>query len=311
MTIPIECLPATESPTSSNSAAVVVLFHPEGDLVGRLEHIACQVAILIIVANDSLDDRRLVHLDQKKIKYIKPSQNIGLGAALNLGLSFAIDNGYAWCLLMDQDTLIDKNLLTVLAKTWFACPSRQHIGMLVPNYRSPNGCRVAYPTGVVWQNVKTAVTSGSLLSTTAIAKVGGMREDFFIEGIDIEFALRLHSYGLQIVASGQPLMTHGAGVAEERNFFGRTVIITHHPPSRYFLQYRNLIWIMWRYKKQEPMWVSSALASMFKRLCLVLLFERKPISKVLAIIHGISSGIIKLYSNNANQYTKNDANMGD
>jgi len=140
-----------------------------------------------------------------------------------------------------------------------------------------------------------SVTSGSLVAISAVKRVGGMRESFFIEGIDIEFCLRLRSAGLKIIGSGRPLMTHGAGVSEERNLFGRIVLVGHHTPWRYFMQFRNLTWIMWRYRYQEPMWVYSALVSMLKRFCLVILFEHQRINKVLAMIRGVYNGIIQIH----------------
>jgi len=48
------------------------------------------------------------------------------------------------------------------------------------------------------------------------------------------------------VATGQTLMTHGAGAAEERHFLGRTLQVGHHPPWRCHLQFRNLTWTMLR-----------------------------------------------------------------
>jgi len=282
-----------EAPKQVNTAAVVVLFHPEGDLIQRLECLIAQVSMLFIVVNDGLDAKRINTLNQKKIRYIDLGHNLGLASALNRGLSLAIEQGYLWCVVLDQDTIVDGNLLSGLAETWRACPYREHAVMLAPNYRSPSGSRIAYPTNSVWQFVQAPVTSGSLIYTAIIAQVGGMRENFFIEGIDIEFALRLRSFGLQVVASGLPLMTHGAGAAEERRFFGRTITVTHHSPSRYFLQYRNLAWIMRRYRKQESLWCRTAIFSMAKRCCIIILFERQRLHKLWAILNGICVGLMQ------------------
>jgi GT2 family glycosyltransferase len=61
--------------------------------------------------------------------------------------------------------------------------------MLAPNYRNPAGNKLVYDPEQVWQVLVNSVTSGSLVAISAVKKVGGMREPFFIEGIDIEFSL--------------------------------------------------------------------------------------------------------------------------
>jgi rhamnosyltransferase len=285
---------ATEAPSPSNTAAVVVLFFPEGELVARLQRVMTQVALLVVISNDGKDCARLAGLDVYRLVHVQADGNIGLAAAINQGLTKAAHRGFAWCLLLDQDTIVDDDLVIGLAEAHIACPSRSKVGVLVPNYRSPGAAaRLAYPSDAIWQSMETAVTSGSLVALETVRRVGGMREAFFIEGIDIEFSLRLRAAGLQLVASGRPLMTHGAGMAEERRLLGRFVLVGHHPPWRCFLQFRNLAWTLWRYRHQEPRWVRSSLGSMCKRFCLVLLFEQQRLRKAWAMLHGTIVGFVQ------------------
>ena len=282
-----------EAPSHANTSAVVVLFHPEGDLLGRLKRVLSQVSRLIVVSNDGQGPQRLVGLDATLITHVQAKGNLGLAAALNQGLSEAAKNASTWCLLLDQDTEVDSDLVAGLGEAFLSCPRRDSIGLLAPNYRSLGGRRLAYPSNCAWQVLETAVTSGSLVAISAVQKVGGMRDAFFIEGIDIEFSLRLRAAGLQLVASGRPLMTHGAGMAEERRLLGRFVLVGHHPPWRCFLQFRNLAWTLWRYRHQEPRWARSSLGSMCKRFCLVFLFEQQRLRKAWAMLHGTIVGFIQ------------------
>ncbi len=286
--------PVIEAPSHTNAAAVVVLFHPEGDLVGRLQRVLPQVARLIVLSNDGQGSQRLSGLDLAHLTHVQAPGNIGLAAALNQGLNKAAESGFTWCLLLDQDTEVDADLVTGLAETFLACPDRERIGVLAPNYRSPSGQRLAYPADTPWQTLETAVTSGSLVAISSVQRAGPMREAFFIEGIDIEFSLRIRAAGLQLIGSGRPLMTHGAGAAEERRLFGRTVLVSHHTPWRCFMQFRNLTWTMWRYRRQEPRWVRSAMLSMLKRFVLVLLFERQRFSKAWAMLRGTFVGTTQM-----------------
>ena len=281
-----------ETPSSSNTVAVVVLFHPEGDLVARLQRVLPQVSMLVAISNDGEGPASLAGLDASRLTYLQAAGNIGLAAALNQGLAQAAQRGFVWCLLLDQDTLVDDDLVSGLAESHTACPNRSTVGVLVPNYRSPGAAaRLAYPSDATWQPMETAVTSGSLVALETVRRVGGMREAFFIEGIDLEFSLRVRSAGLQLVASGRPLMTHGAGATEERRLFGRTVLVGHHPSWRCFLQFRNLAWTLRRYGRQEPHWTRVTLVSMLKRLCIVFLFERQRLRKVWAMLSGTFIGL--------------------
>lgn len=277
-------------PSRANTMAAVVLFHPEGDLLSRLERVLGQVAGLVVVSNDGESAQRLAELDATRVTCLQNATNLGLALGLNQALAHASQAGYRWCLLLDQDTLVDLDLVEGLSAVYTAHPQPHKIGLLAPNYRSPGGSRTAYPTEATWQTLETAVTSGSLLFIDAVKQVGGMREAFFIEGIDIEFSLRLRAAGLQLVASGRPLMTHGAGAAEERRLFGRTVLVGHHSPWRCFMQFRNLTWTLWRYRRLEPHWTRTALVSMLKRYCIVFLFERQRLRKVWAMLRGTFVG---------------------
>jgi len=281
------------APTRANAMAAVVLFHPEGDLTTRLTRVLCQVAHLVVVANDGQSQQVVAALDSSRVTYLQNATNLGLAHALNQALAQAGRAGYLWCLLLDQDTEIDADLVEGLAETYLACPSYDSIGLLAPNYRSPGGARTAYPTDVAWQTLETAVTSGSLIPIEVVKQVGAMREDFFIEGIDVEFSLRLRAAGLQVVASGRPLMTHGAGATEERRLFGHTVLVGHHPPWRCYMQFRNLTWTLCRYRRQEPRWTRRTLVSMLKRYCIVFLFEKQSLMKAWAMLRGTWVGFVR------------------
>lgn len=283
--------PASQAPTRANTAAVVVLFQPDGDLTSRLRRVQDQVAWLTVVSNDDGTIDRLAEIDAYTLTHVRNSGNLGLAAALNTGLTHSRERGFAWCLLLDQDTVVDEDLLAGLADAYSAYPDHEKIGLLVPNYRSPGGARLAYCPDVAWQTVATAVTSGSLVPLALIEQLGGMREAFFIEGIDMEFSLRLRAAGMHVVATGRPLMTHGAGATEERRLFGRTVLVGHHPPWRCFLQYRNLTWTLLRYGGSDLKWTRLTLLAMLKRICLVCLFERQRCAKLWAMLRGTLVGI--------------------
>lgn len=311
MTLPSSGSVALQAPTRANTGAVVVLFHPEGDFVGRLRRVQAQVGWLTVVSNDGGSLDRLAALDVCTLTHVQNDGNAGLAAALNTGLAHSRKRGFSWCLLLDQDTVIDDDLLEGLADAFSACPDRARIGLLAPNYRSLGGARLAYPSDVAWQTVASAVTSGTLAPLSVIDRLGGMREAFFIEGIDIEYCLRVRAAGMWVVATGRPLMTHGAGAAEERRLFGRTVLVGHHPPWRCFLQYRNLAWILLRYGRTDLRWAGLTCLNMLKRICLVTIFEQQRGAKIWAMLRGTLVGVVQaLLRKEGNDHVQVDGLFG-
>jgi len=282
----------TASPFPAVTAAVVVLYHPEGDLRERLQRALRQVARLIVIANDGLSDDRLIGLATANIRYIRESRNRGLAAALNRGLEIAIQEGMTWALLLDQDTVIDEDLVAGLGRLHAQLPRPDRVAVIAPNYRSSVSGKLAHPDNPAVQPARVAITSGSMVRLAVLAVAGAMKEEFFIEGIDLEFSLRLRRAGYELWISGRPFMTHGAGESAERRLGGRTVLITHHQVWRYYLQYRNLTWLVCRYVFHEPRWVGQTIAAMVKKIMLVLLYERQRPAKAGAIFRGVFDGIL-------------------
>jgi len=281
----------TAAPTISNTVAIIVFYHPDGGIGERLRRVQSQVSWLIIVSNDDGACDYLSALDLHGLTYIQNPSNVGVGAALNRGLLEARAMGFAWGLLLDQDSSLDDEFMRVMAQTYAACPVQDKVAIVAANYRSPCGARVAYRTNVSWQNIPAAVTSGSLVRLAVIERVGGMCESYFIEAIDTEFCLRVRAGGMHVIASGRPVMTHGGGTSEERRIFGRTVLVGHHTAPRYFLQYRNLTCTLLHYGRGEPEWMIWTLLAMIKRIILVSLFEGHRLAKLRAMVSGVVAGI--------------------
>jgi rhamnosyltransferase len=278
------------APSAISTWAVVVLHHPQGDLAGRLERVMDQVAGLVVVSNDGQLPADLPGRLGPRIRWQINPRNLGLGAALNQGLAIAREHAVEWFLLLDQDSLVDADLVSGLAATWQSISPRGRIGILAPNYRSRAGGRCAYPVDVPWQRISTVVTSGSLVARAALDECGGMHEEFFIEGIDLEFCLRIRQRGWEVAASGRPLMTHGAGAAREATVLWRRVLVGDHPPWRCYLQGRNLTWTWRRYWRVDIPWAAKTLVSVAKRFVIICLAEDAAGPKMQEWLRGIGDG---------------------
>lgn len=284
------------SPSKDNIAAVIVTYNPDLGLANRLKRVISQVAYVIIVDNGSTSlQEKLYGILSPKVEIIENSYNIGLASALNQGVRRAMELGFSWVLTLDQDSLIDHDMINCLLEIYHLYPFPERIGLIGSNARSPISGRlyIKCPQELkTFMEVKTCMTSGSLLSLRVYEQIGPFRDDFFIEAVDLEYCLRLRKNGFKVLISCRPLMTHAAGKAKERRLFRRIVIVPDHEPWRYYYQLRNLMFVIRSYFWQEPDWVFVALINFMKALVRILLFEDNRLQKFNAIWQGIRDGII-------------------
>jgi len=284
-------------PVKDNISAVIVTYYPDSGFISRLNRVIPQVAHVIIVDNGSQPSVREILRDISliNVEVIANPENVGLAKALNQGVQRAVDLGFSWVLTLDQDTVVDHDMVKCLSEIYCLYPCPEKVGLIASNARSPITGRLyiqCQPEQRAFMEVKTPMTSGSLLSVNAYKQIGQFRDDFFIEGIDLEYGLRLRKNGFKVLCSCRPLMTHAAGKMKERRLFRRIVIVPDHEPWRYYYQLRNLVFVVRSYFWQEPDWVFVALINFMKALVRILLFEDNRLQKFNAIWRGIRDGII-------------------
>ncbi|MHC1728002.1 MAG: hypothetical protein AB9866_18700 [Syntrophobacteraceae bacterium] len=96
------------------------------------------------------------------------------------------------------------------------------------------GCSV--PHAIV--PVDYLVSSGCLIPVSVLDHVGGMREDFFIDFVDIEWGLRARWFGYQCYGVCNAKMSHCLGNEPLRLFNMRFPM---HTPLRHYYHFRNAV----------------------------------------------------------------------
>jgi len=284
-------------PRRENIAAVMVTYHPEGDLVGRVQRVLPQVQLVVVVDNSASRTiaALLGELEAIGVGCVRNPHNFGLGAALNQGIQRAAEMGFPFVLTLDQDTVVDEDMVATLIHVWSAYPCPQTLAVLGSNSRSPTSGRVASrrrPTSQPFTEEKVVITSGSLISIPVYREIGPMRSDFFIDGIDLEYCLRARAYGFKILRTRQALMTHNLDRTVERRFLWRMVLVEHHEPWRHYHTGRNLLCIFRLYFWREPAFVFSASFYFAKTLVKTALFEKQRLRKLISIVSGIKDGFL-------------------
>lgn len=131
-------------------------------------------------------------------QYICDTRNGGLGKAYNTAFRYAMQKGYQWMLLTDQDTFFPTNAKDCYKK---AIDEHPLCPMIVPRhaiisgkYISPTPYRMytshickSTPIGITKFSDVCPINSGILLTVESFSRVGGYAENIWLDFSDIAF----------------------------------------------------------------------------------------------------------------------------
>lgn len=219
---------------------------------------------------------------------IRLGSNLGIGTAQNVGFICAIERGYRWVLLLDQDSILPFNLVSsTIATKEFNDSNTGIIGVPFSKNESSN-------QGLVKKDF--VIASGSLINVSAWRKVGRFDDKLFIDYVDFDFDARLKSAGFECYENTDLMMEHQLGVTIIAPIFGRLMHLkkfhgefSDHSPQRLFYYYKNSIIVRKRYPNyfrdgKHPVWTN------LKRSREILIFKRPKIRKIIWGIFGIICG---------------------
>jgi rhamnosyltransferase len=282
------------SPTKENVVAVVVTYHPDAGLSARLGELALQFGWVVVVDNHSDDEElapvRALASRSGNILLVPNPENVGVAAALNQGCRRALEQGASWVATFDQDSSPSADLLACVATEWAARPERDRIGLIGVNFRSPNGATLI-PAGSGLADARVVITSGSLLNLAAWRDVGPFREDFFIDEVDHEYALRMRRKGWLVKVTRRVLMDHTLGSPRRHNLGGWQPVLSHHSALRRYYMVRNRVLLAREHLDFDPRFVCSQLGRSFRETASVLLFEPEKAAKLRAMAKGLADGL--------------------
>jgi rhamnosyltransferase len=242
-------------PEDQTIVAVVVTYQPELDTLSRLlRALVPQVSLTVVVDNGSAADlgQWLPRDLHGAVVVIPLDDNRGIASAQNVGIAKAKEEGADHVILFDQDSLPHQAMVGELLSA--AENLRRHgerLACVGPRYLDPRhdnpppflrvqGLRLKRLTcrGASVVPVDYLVSSGCLIPVDVIDRVGPMREDLFIDYVDIEWGLRAKRLGYRSFGVCTALMTHSLG-EEPARFFRRRVPV--HTPLRHYYHFRNAI----------------------------------------------------------------------
>jgi rhamnosyltransferase len=277
--------------------AVIVSFHPDEGFCGRALRIAEQVDGVVIVENES-DSSAVGHLaplaSRSGVHLIRNPTNLGIATALNQGIEYAREKAYTHALLFDQDTDPVQHMVSTIRQVASGCDDIERAAVIGVNLFDASTGKPWFdlkPTRGCATEVRTVITSGSLVSVQIAAQLGAFRDDFFIDHVDEEYCLRARARGYKVLIVNEPLAVHALGAPKYQRFLWRTIGTTNHSASRRYYMMRNYIMTARMYGLREPAWVIRTLHVRLKSFLLLLLLDDDRISKLHHIASGLRDGL--------------------
>jgi rhamnosyltransferase len=267
--------------------AVVVSYYPQPDkFVPLINQLVQQTDGIIVVDNtDASDDRVFEILSNnnyiEQINIIRLGKNLGIAAALNIGIEAAIIAGCKHILLSDQDSLPSSGMVANLLQVYHdTTRTGFKVGAVGSTYTDLY-TKITYPFQVQlpghffyghqiptpdnpYVEALTLITSGTMIPVEVFQEVGPMREDFFIDQVDIEWCHRARSKGYYLFGTGYATMYQRMGESHLRVWYLCWRNESAYSPLRIYYRLRNftalcrLEYIDWRWKLRSS-WYSAGI----------------------------------------------------
>jgi len=232
--------------------AVIVAYHPHADRLGRLiSELDKQVARMVVINNGPASSLTLQA--RPRLEVIQTDGNLGVAAAINLGVDRLRSAALEDALLLDQDSAINDDLATTLLEHLEReRRDGRQVAAIGPSihdhddrqpapfirFRLPLNQRLRQEEGCVACDY--LITSGCLIDLAHWQDIGPMREAWFIDNIDLEWCFRARRKGYEILGCFDAHLDHRIG--ERHRLFG-LIPYRRHDPERLYTMMRNRIFL--------------------------------------------------------------------
>lgn len=281
--------------------AVVVSYHPAAEIIANVAALLDQVDEVVIVDNGSGEETRglLGRLGgYPKVSVIYSQENLGIAAALNIGVNHAKATGHQWVATFDQDSKVTPGMIKTMLRAYDMYPEKERVAGLSPRYQNQSTGQIATSRSnfsdsdtLPYAEVLVVVTSGNLLKLSVFDAVGYFNEALFIDHVDTEFCLRCASLGYKILEVKDAILLHCTGVPVLHRFLGKERTTTNHSIMRRYYIARNTIYVYKKFAFSYPAWVVLDAYKSLKVMIMLLLFETERRQKLAAIIRGVIHGL--------------------
>ncbi|MHC1480033.1 glycosyltransferase family protein [Frateuria aurantia] len=279
---------------------ILVLYRPQHEHLKHLLTLSAQCPCLVVVDNTEAPDPGVaVRLEQARIPLLRNFNQGGLAGAYNRGADWLQARSCELMFLLDQDSVLREGFFEAMLG---ACAALHGTPFIVgpkiyetqlDRYMPALDPAAAWPRPVALTESQSGlvpslcvISSGSAISMAAWQRMGRFREDYFIEYIDVEYALRGWHLGVPAYVNTAAVLEQKAGaiVRHGRHYS------THHPAWRRYYMARNAVHALRCYPRRHSLLPAGLLLLCYQALG-VACFETGRCQKLLALLIGLSDGL--------------------
>ncbi|MDQ8728368.1 glycosyltransferase family 2 protein [Bradyrhizobium sp. LHD-71] len=241
--------------------AVIVTYNPPAEaFAATLQAIAGQVGRILVVDNASGAEEKAL-IERQVAQYAEmagvafQAENLGLGAAHNIGMSLAREAGSRFALLLDQDSQAGTGMVAKLRAAYeqLAAEGEQVAGVGPRYFDHLTGLYSGFvqvgtfdlmqrpcEQGAEVVEADFLISSGTLVPLAGVETIGPIDEQFFIDYVDTEWCFRARAAGYKLIGVCDAMMTHSLGERRVRFWFPfRWRSFSFHKSFRYYYIARN------------------------------------------------------------------------
>lgn len=183
---------------------------------------------IILVDNGSEESERPSKLKQSQLQILQSDSNLGFTGGNNLGLKLAIEQGFKWVMLLNNDTEVEKGCIEYLVKE---VQRGDRVGAVQPvinwmhdkdapwslggTYNRFTGLTATLRKGVPNDRVSRAWLTGCavMIPVSVLKHVGLLDERYFAYFEDVDLSFRIREAGYQLFLAPSFKVYHHAGAS--------------------------------------------------------------------------------------------------
>lgn len=216
------------------TCGLVITFNPDikllDEVLSSLVHNVEKIFIFDNTTFDALLEDSKFFLDES-IKLFSESKNIGIAAAQNFLLRVAVEEGFEYAVVSDQDTVYPVGYVSDLNKHFLG---RDDIAAIFPGWVDIRlEGKEKYPGQYILDSKKKlsinndessvfeishGISSGMIINIKLLHQIGLMNEDLFIDWVDNEWCWRARAHGFTLLAVPTVKVQHKLGDSIVRVF---------------------------------------------------------------------------------------------
>lgn len=248
----------TDQLPQHNSYAIVVTYKPELTALLKLLGQLNKETDFIVIDNGSPQINKLaesITVYERCQQLLRLETNEGLAKALNIGIKRGREAGYDYIFLFDQDSSLCDLFIERMIESYNDAVqySSNGIAAVGPRIINPQTMRQTpfklFNRLMLRSNRHFAntekhfladflITSGTLLLAKHLDAIGDMKENYFIDNVDLEWCFRAKSLGYDLIGTDGAVLYHAIG-ERSMNPLVRAGIMAQHNPSRTYYSSRN------------------------------------------------------------------------